>query len=69
MYSVTDQVHQRDVCHSGVFKTYRKALLINSVFGNIYWLFLDVCHSVVFKAHLKVLFILFMYLFLEVYFD
>ena len=28
-----------------------------------------VCHSVVFKTHLKVLFILFMYLFLEVYFD
>ena len=36
MYSVIDQVHQHDVCHSGVFKTYRKVLFIDSVFGNIF---------------------------------
>ena len=69
MNSVIDQVHQHDVCHSGVFKTYRKVWLISLVFENIFWLLLDVCHSVVFKTHLKVIFILFMYLFLEADFD
>ena len=69
MYSVIDQVHQDDVCHSGVFKTYTKVWFINLVFGNLFWLFLDLCLSVFFKTHLKVIFILFMYLFLEVDFD
>ena len=69
IYSVTDQAHQHNVCHSGVFKTYKKVWLINLAFGNIFWLFLDVCHSVVFKTHLKLLFVLFMYLSLGVYFD